>query len=227
MPGEETLLGAPAAGAPAGDGKGADPNANPAGAGAGGPDKGKPADPNGGGQGDPSKKAGDGKQPDPNDPDKNKAPQGAPDKYEEFKLPQGMALVPEIADEFKTVAKELNLSQAAAQKLVDIQAKMATHAQEAGLKEFDAMKESWRTETLKELGSDAQAQLGIAAKAIDRFGSPALRQMLNDTGLGNHKDLVSFLVKVGKAISEDKLADGKPAGGAKSAADVLYPSAQK
>jgi hypothetical protein len=226
MPGDATLLGTPAAGAPAGDPNGGDPNAKPNGNGAGDPDKGKPADPNGGGQGDPNK-PGAGAQPDPNDPDKNKAPQGAPDKYEDFNLPDGLALVPEIAETFKAVAKELNLNQAAAQKLVDIQAKAVTQAQDASLKEFNAMKDSWRAETLKELGSDAQAQLGIAAKAIEKFGSPALREMLNDTGLGNHKELVSFLVKVGKAISEDRLAEGKPAGGAKSAADILYPSAKK
>lgn len=45
--------------------------------------------------------------------------------------------------------------------------------------------------------------LATAAKALDRFGTPALREMLDETGIGNHPELIRAWAKVGKAISED------------------------
>src|SRR5712671_3512851 len=44
---------------------------------------------------------------------------GAPEKYEDFKLPEGVELAPEAVAEVSTLFKELGLSQANAQKLVD------------------------------------------------------------------------------------------------------------
>ncbi|MEC7472463.1 MAG: hypothetical protein VX946_03765 [Pseudomonadota bacterium] len=45
-------------------------------------------------------------------------------------------------------------------------------------------------------------------KAIEKFGSPELRQVLNDSGLGNHPELVKFCHRIGKAISDDSLVLG-------------------
>src|SRR5215216_3830337 len=46
------------------------------------------------------------------------APQGAPEKYE-FKLADGQALNPEVQLQFEATARELNMTQEAAQKLVE------------------------------------------------------------------------------------------------------------
>ena len=43
---------------------------------------------------------------------------------------------------------------------------------------------------------------------FDKFGTPALRAFLNETGVGNHKELVNFMIKIGNSISEDAIADG-------------------
>ena len=71
----------------------------------------------------------------------------------------------------------------------------------------------------KDLGTDAS--IGAAQKAMDKFGSPELKQYLNETGLGNHPELVRIFANIGKAMSEDGLVTGN-SGGAKSAADVLF-----
>src|SRR6516164_9164013 len=46
-------------------------------------------------------------------------PQGAPEKYEDFKTPEGFVLDQEAAGEFGALAKKGNLSQSFAQELVD------------------------------------------------------------------------------------------------------------
>lgn len=56
---------------------------------------------------------------------------------------------------------------------------------------------------------------------MDKFGSPELKQYLNETGLGNHPELVRIFANIGKAMSEDGLVTGN-SGGVKSAADVLF-----
>jgi hypothetical protein len=42
-----------------------------------------------------------------------------------------------------------------------------------------------------------------ALKARERFSTPALRQLLNETGFGNHPEVIKFFAKVGKAMRED------------------------
>jgi hypothetical protein len=113
--------------------------------------------------------------------------------------------------EFTAIAKELKLDQAAAQKLADIGAKMAQRQADAHAQLVETWTEQVKTD--KEIGGDKLAEnLGVARKAIDTFGSPELKALLNSTGLGNHPEVVKLAFKVGKAISEDGFVSGSPKG---------------
>jgi hypothetical protein len=194
-----------------------DPGAGPA---AGTPGDGTLlTDPPKGGEKDPAK-PGDGKQPDG-------TPTGAPEKYGDFKLPEGVTVDPEAMTSFQTTAKEMNLTQEQAQKLVDFQAGLVQKSQEAMVKGYDELKTAWRDESIKSLGPKADEQLAFAAKTRERFGSPELNEILKETGLGNHPAIVKLFVGIGKAISEDNLAEGTPAGGEKSVAERIFGSATK
>ena len=133
-----------------------------------------------------------------------------PEKYE-FKVPEGMELDVKLVDTFSPVFKELGLSNEQAQKLVDNYApfiKAQAEAQkQAALDSYKEMVGEWKTETTKELGADAQKIIALAGKAINKFGTPALRELLNETGVGNHIELVKFFANVGKSISEDTFPD--------------------
>jgi hypothetical protein len=69
----------------------------------------------------------------------------------------------------------------------------------------------------------------VAKKALDAFGTAELRSLLNESGLGNHPEVIRFMFRAGKAISEDSMVTGTK-GEAKSArprsfndlADALY-----
>jgi hypothetical protein len=149
---------------------------------------------------------------------------GAPEAYEDFAIPEGLQAAPEALEQFKSLAKSMNLSQENAQKLVDMQASMIATQAEAALHQYKQTTENWKSETKQMLGPDYKKQLAVAARAIERFGTPELRTLMNETGLGNHKAFVSFAMKAGHAIAEDKFAEGRPgAVGPKSAAETLYP----
>ena len=146
-----------------------------------------------------------------------------PESYD-LKMPEGVELDKAAADEFTVIAKELKLDQAAAQKLADIGAKMATRQAEAHAKLVESWTEQVKTD--KEIGGDKlEENLGVARKAIDAFGSPELKALLNSTGLGNHPEVVKLAFKVGKAISEDRLVSGAPKGNASNdPAKKLFPN---
>lgn len=135
----------------------------------------------------------------------------APEKYGDFKLPEGVKLSAEELTELQSAAKELNLPQEAAQKLVDRTIKDRKTVEESVVAKQQAhVKElatAWKTtaEADKEFGGAAlQANLATAVKARDAFATKELVTMLNDSGLGNHPEVVRFFFRVGKAMSEDK-----------------------
>lgn len=150
---------------------------------------------------------------------------GAPEQYEDFTLPEGMELDPEVTEEFKTVAKEMNLPQQKAQQLVNLQAKAVAKMQEQQKQTVEQWVEDVRKDS--EIGGDKfNESVQTAKKALDTYGSDKLKELLDTSGLGNHPEVVRFFAKVGGTLKEDTLEEGNPPGskGAedKSLAEALY-----
>lgn len=115
---------------------------------------------------------------------------------------------------FRPIAKELNLTQEQAQKLVDVQAHTAQRWQEAVQQHVVDTRLGWResAQTDEEIGGDKFAEnLAIAKVGRDTFGNDALKALLDESGLGDHPEVIRFFYKVGKANSEhDFVNSGKP-----------------
>lgn len=157
--------------------------------------------------------------------DAEKEAEGAPEAYDDFNLPEGVELDAAIADEFKAAAKELNLSQAKAQQLVDLGTKMSQSWTDRAIEAFDARATGWREAAMADAefgGQKLNETLPVAVKAREQFGTPELKTLLDEFRLGDHPEVIRFFYRVGKATSEDSFVQqGKP-GGDKSAADLLY-----
>lgn len=142
-------------------------------------------------------------------------PQGAPEAYE-FKAPEGQQFDPKVLEGFSEAAKELNLPQEAAQAMLDKIAPALAAKQEQAITEA---RSKWETDAKadKEFGGDKLTEnLALAMKAIETFGTPELRTLLNETGLGNHPELIRVFVRAGKAISEDGFVPGRGSNAAPS-----------
>jgi len=153
---------------------------------------------------------------------------GAPEAYE-FKAPEGKEFDPEVINSFSDIAKELDLPQDAAQKMID---KLAPKIQERQMQVIEQVRNDWaqQAQTDKEYGGEKLTEnLAVAKKALDAFGTPELRSLLNESGLGNNPEVIRFMFRAGKAISEDRFVGGT-SGGAKAsgpksfndAASALY-----
>ena len=159
-----------------------------------------------------------------------------PEKYE-LKMPEGMQVDTALLDAVTPIFKEAGITQEVAQKLADAYAPVIQKAgqaqHEAAMAAFDKQIEDWGKETKAMLGPDAAKEMAPAGRLIQTFAgkdAPALRQLLNDTGLGNHPLMVKFLIAAGKAISQDKFVDGGNMPGDNSEAAVtkrLYPNSVK
>lgn len=146
----------------------------------------------------------------------------APEAYE-FQAPEGVTLDAAAVEEFSSIAKELGLEQGKAQAIADIAVKMQQRQVEAQA----ALIESWveQTKVDKDLGGEKlNENLAIARKALDAFGSPELRDVLNSTGLGNHPEIIRAFYKAGKAISEDRFIPGTPRGAEMDIAKRMFPT---
>jgi len=160
---------------------------------------------------------------------KGNQPTSAPEKYE-FKAPEGTSLDDAVIAEYSTVAKELGLSQEAAQKVIDkLAPKLAERTAAVQAEAFNAFKNGLEAQTRadKELGGDKLGEnLAVAKKALTAFGTPELRKLLDDTGLANHPEVIRVLFKAGKSISEDRFVPGgkQPTKGERDAANALYPN---
>lgn len=145
-------------------------------------------------------------------PEQKSAETKPPDTPLELKLPDGFQPGPAL-DEFKGLAKELGISAQAAQKLVDFQAKHELARAQAAEQQQATWAEALKTD--KEIGgAQFEANGQLARKAMLRFATPELRTFLNDSGMGNHPELVRLMYRVGKAIGEDSIAgsNGAPPG---------------
>ena len=134
------------------------------------------------------------------------APKGAPEQYE-FNTKVADApeeLDPDVVTAFGDVAKDLDLPQDAAQKVLD---KMAPVIQAKQAKVLEQVRSDWANDSQSdsEFGGEAlTANLDIAKTALDTFGTDSLKSLLQETGFGNHPEIIRFMYRAGKAISEDE-----------------------
>lgn len=171
-------------------------------------------------------KPADGDKPADKPDDKEQKQEGAPEKYE-FKPAEGLELDTSALEQFEPIARELNLTNEQAQKMVDLYGtKIMPMVQKRQSEVWQKTTEQWAAEVKadKEIGGDKlTANLSAAQRALEQFGDQELKEYLDSTGLGNHPALVKAFIKVGKAMSEDKVVTGGHESGGSDLISAFYP----
>lgn len=139
---------------------------------------------------------------------------------DKFDFPEGYKVNDEKVKNFISIAKELKLTKEQAQKLVDMDTKNIIEADKA----FNAMKESWKQDTLKELGENADKKLGEASMAFKQFGDDEFVKLMKDTGLENHPAVVRVFRNISSKIATDKTVSATSNGvkSSKTLTEILY-----
>jgi hypothetical protein len=110
-------------------------------------------------------------------------------------------------DEFGKIAKELKLSQVDAQSVINKMAPLIVKNDAARIAELSqTAANAWVTSSKadKEFGGDKfDENRAIALKAFDAFGTPELKQLLIDSHLGDHPEVIRWAYRVGKNLGPD------------------------
>lgn len=138
------------------------------------------------------------------------------DPYEGLKLSNGaQADAAEMAN-YKKMAKEMNLSAENAQRILDFEVERLQAAQQQAAA-------AWESQTKQKYGDQLPTVLATAARAVQQFGGNELRDLLDQTGLGNHPVLIEAFNKAGALLKEDKsVQPNGPAAGDKTFTEALY-----
>lgn len=151
-------------------------------------------------------------------------------EYTDFKVPDGIELGKEAVGEFKTLAGELKLDQAGAQKLVDLYTKSAMEAANAPYKLWEETQANWQKEVKADPeigGANTATTFSNIAKLIDRFGgkeAAAIRGAFEFTGSGNNPEVIRFLARVGKVFAENPNVTGRAPTTQQDRASRMFPS---
>lgn len=141
--------------------------------------------------------------------DADKADEGAPEKYEEFKAPEGVALDADVIKAYSEVAKELNLSQDKAQSVID---KLTPIIAQRQAQQYLDAKKKWAERTLSdpEIGGENWKKTRASAHL-------ALREFCDEKGqikdadiaelaasAGDHPGLIKLFAHFGASLKEDR-----------------------
>ena len=154
--------------------------------------------------------------------------QTSPDAYADFVMPEGIQLDESALGEASPLFKELGLNQEQAQKVVDLYAKQVQAGSKAQIDNFNQLKSDWREQSKNdgEFGGDKfDENVKTAQAAINSYGTPELKQLLEDYGVGNHPEIVRFMVRVGHTLKEDVPGNnGTVSTKAADRVSILYPN---
>lgn len=172
----------------------------------------------------------------------------APEAYE-YTPPDGIEIDEEMQGRltaFGEFAKGMDtpLSQEQYQAVIDYHNKVLMDGVEADASAYDQRVDAWGKATVADTeiggegGAALDANLAVARRAMNKFGTPELGQLLgvpgeqnpNGLGLGKHPEVIRFLVRVGKTLGEPGLEDsadtstGSDAKDADAELRAMYPS---
>lgn len=71
-------------------------------------------------------------------------------------------------------------------------------------------------------GEKFQENVNFAHQVINKFASQEFKQLLNETGYGNHPELFKFIAKIGSAMKPDSFEHGSKQGGIKKSIEEVF-----
>ena len=135
-----------------------------------------------------------------------------PEAYE-LTAPEGLTIDADLLAEATPIFKEAGLSNDQAQAILPAAKSLMEKTQQATIQSMIDGGNQQRKAWLDAAKADEQiggakwdASLGSAAKALDALGHPEgseFRTALNETGFGNHPEMIRIFARLGQMVGED------------------------
>jgi len=135
---------------------------------------------------------------------------GAPDRYDFTSLlGEGESIDEQNAEAFGEILRNIGVSQEGAEQIAKFGMGYLQTMGDALLNHIDGLQEaqaeSWKEETVKELGSNFDTTIAKAGAGIEYLEKdiPNLREVLMMNGIGNNVALVKAFAMIGDLVAED------------------------
>ena len=148
----------------------------------------------------------------------------------ELKLPENSLLDQSKVNEVIAYAKAKGLSNEQAQDLLNREDATLKTFLDAQNEQLAKTSQEWKQQAMsdKEIGGpEFNKNVELAHRAIKQYGNETLINYLNESGLGNHPDVVRMFMRIGKAMADDKIITSTSKSTvSKSLEEVFYPGNQ-
>lgn len=123
-----------------------------------------------------------------------------------------MELEGEALSGFQEIAKGDNLTQAQAQKYVDLATGLVNRTLAGFQDQAVARTAQWAEQAKADPvvgGQNFDANVQVALSAVSKYGDPELKQAFEEMGLGNHPAIIRAFYRIGKAMGEGGFVHGQ------------------
>ena len=115
-------------------------------------------------------------------------------------------------DDYREFAHQTGLSQNQAENVLTLFSDIQEEEENQQVKSKEDLKLNTKIDLQKEWGKNYDGKVDMATRAFAQFSSPELRSVINQSGLGNHPEMIRAFSKIGEQLGEDSLVVGSGLG---------------
>ena len=113
-----------------------------------------------------------------------------------------------VLDDYREFAHQTGLTQDQAENILNLYGDIQEEEQNQRVKEIEDLKLDTEINLQREWGRNYEGKIDMATRAFAQFSSPELRSVINESGLGNHPEMIRAFSKIGELLGEDSLVVG-------------------
>ena len=130
---------------------------------------------------------------------------GRPESHEEYNIGD---YDPETTADFRQLAHEIGLNNDQASVLFDTYVNAIAGQQEQEQEAFDQFEVENTQALQQEWGGNFDKNVELARRAFMNFATPEAVEIMEQTGLGNHPEILKVFSRVGELLQEDSVLPG-------------------
>ena len=130
---------------------------------------------------------------------------GRPETHEHYDMSD---YAPESTENFRQLAHEIGLNNDQANALFNAYIDSIAGQEESESEAFDQFEVENTQALQKEWGGDFDKNVELARRAFMNFATPEAVEIMEQTGLGNHPEILKVFSRVGELLQEDSVLPG-------------------
>ena len=130
---------------------------------------------------------------------------GRPETHEHYDMSD---YAPETTENFRQLAHEIGLNNDQANALFNAYIDSIAGQEESESEAFDQFEVENTQALQKEWGGDFDKNVELARRAFMNFATPEAVEIMEQTGLGNHPEILKVFSRVGELLQEDSVLPG-------------------